>query len=202
MTSPTRDQKASRPRLTPLLVPGQALRLGMGPAEHVGRLGGARGVSGPARTVPEGVSAEPESSGFHHQRARALRPAHRDLLVEGRASEVAVGVKGQSDWFPRKPPWTGNRVLPPVRTRSSEHGARKSPTSREMGAKVPLAQLRSAPYLRCEQPFQRPTVEMTPRPKAPPDRRAMPHTRRSSNVCVSAVVRILGYNVGASEETA
>lgn len=33
----------------PLLVPGENLRLGMGPAEHVGRLGRARGISGAAR---------------------------------------------------------------------------------------------------------------------------------------------------------
>jgi hypothetical protein len=69
-----------------LLVPGQALRLGLRPAEHVARLGRARGVSGPARTVPQGVSAPPESPGVHRQGACAFGTTHRDLLVERRAS--------------------------------------------------------------------------------------------------------------------
>jgi hypothetical protein len=38
----------SRTPPTPLLVSREALRLGLGAAEHVAGLGGARGVSGPA----------------------------------------------------------------------------------------------------------------------------------------------------------
>ncbi len=59
------------------------------------------GVSGPARTVPEGLPATPKLARVHRQRARALRPAYRDLLVEGRASEVAVGMREHTQQLQR-----------------------------------------------------------------------------------------------------
>ena len=80
-----------RAQLTSRLLPGESLRLGMGAARHVGGLARARGVSRAHDRRWEVVLAREKRDGLRGGCRGALGWACRDLLVEGRASEVAVG---------------------------------------------------------------------------------------------------------------
>lgn len=91
VTSLTREQKARPTPTLPATGPREDLRPGMGPAGHLGRLAGARGVSGPARRPDRARARRSQSKLVLGWVWHANRHLYRDLLVEGRASEMAVG---------------------------------------------------------------------------------------------------------------
>jgi hypothetical protein len=75
----------------------------------MGRHAGDTGVRGSFSTHPIALSARPEHDGLSGERVWAHRGDDRDLLVEGRASSVALGLKrARTMNFPDLAPWLDN----------------------------------------------------------------------------------------------
>jgi hypothetical protein len=75
----------------------------------MGRHAGDTGVRGSFSTHPIALSARPEHDRLSGERVWAHRGDDRDLLVEGRASSVALGLKrARTMNFPDLAPWLDN----------------------------------------------------------------------------------------------
>ena len=76
---------------------------------HLGRHAGDTGVRGSFSTRPIALSARPEHDWLSGERVRAHRGDDRDLLVERRASALAMGLKRACTMtFPDLAPWLDN----------------------------------------------------------------------------------------------
>src|SRR5207244_3542915 len=76
---------------TAVLVPRKALRLGLGPARNLARLGRARGFLCAVTCRRFRPSALAPPGGVHRIHGCPVWPALRGLLYKGRAAQVAVG---------------------------------------------------------------------------------------------------------------
>jgi len=77
----------------PLLVPPKNLRLGLGSAVHMGRLVGPVGLLRASVACWDLLHSATAPARLPRERLGSEWRAHRDLLLEGRASEVAMGWK-------------------------------------------------------------------------------------------------------------
>lgn len=98
---------ASPKTIGTLLVPRKDLRLGLGAAVHLGRLAGAVGLLCAPADGWFPLDSSTERARLPRERLGSKWRSDRDLLLEGRASEVAMGREiGQ---LPRNDHW---RVIP------------------------------------------------------------------------------------------